>query len=75
VAPFFLFGGFTMTGLEAMVQDIYNIFSVMIFLFITSKVLPYGSFINKLTKTFLYIMSAVGLLMVSHTIKHILSLL
>jgi hypothetical protein len=64
-----------MTGLEAMVQDIYNIFSVMIFLFITSKVLPYGSFINKLTKTFLYIMSAVGLLMVSHTIKHILSLL
>jgi hypothetical protein len=64
-----------MTGLEMMVQDIYNIFSVMIFLFITSKGLPYGSFINKTIKTCLYVMSAVGLLMVSHTIKHILSLL
>jgi hypothetical protein len=64
-----------MTGLEVMVQDIYNIFSVMIFLFITSKVLPYGPFINKTIKACLYIMSAIGLLMVSHTIKHILSLL
>lgn len=64
-----------MTGLEMMVQDIYNIFSVMIFLFITSKVLPYGPFISNTIKTGLYIMSAVGLLMVSHTIKHILSLL